>query len=171
MSLDEARDDEYSCVVVNRYPQGLVLRRRETILRIVDAEAIHSQEALAERLAEKGYNVAQPTLSRDLRELGLAKAPGGYTRPGAMPPVGKAERTAELDRVLREFLLSAVAAGTIVVVRTPPAGAHPVARALDEAPPREVVGTIAGDDTIFLATTSASAAQRLAKRLTRTEAA
>ena len=145
-----------------------MLRRRETILRIVDSEAIHSQEALAERLAAKGYRVAQPTLSRDLRELGLAKAPGGYTRPGGPPHV----RTAgELDRVLREFLLSAVAAGTLVVVRTPPAGAHPVARALDEAAPREVIGTIAGDDTIFLATPSNSAAQRLARRLSRLEVA
>ncbi len=148
-----------------------MLRRRETILRIVDSEPIHSQEALAERLAQKGYKVAQPTLSRDLRELGLAKAPGGYTRPGALPTAGRADRAAELARVLREFLLSAVAAGTIVVVRTPPAGAHPVARALDEAGPREVIGTIAGDDTIFLATPSAGAAQRLAKRLSRAEVA
>jgi transcriptional regulator of arginine metabolism len=150
------QQNEYSCAEVNIHPQ----RRREAILRIVDAEAIPSQEVLAERLAQRGFQVAQPTLSRDLRELGLAKAPGGYTRPGA-PPRGERD----LPRVLREFVLSAVAAGTLVVLRTPPAGANPVARALDEAPPRDVIGTIAGDDTIFLATTSNAAAQRLAKRL------
>jgi transcriptional regulator of arginine metabolism len=150
---------EYSSTAVNIHPQ----RRREAILRIVDAEVIPSQEVLAERLAQRGFQVAQPTLSRDLRELGLAKAPGGYTRPGAKP--ARADRELERTRVLREFVLSAVAAGTLVVLRTPPAGAHPVARALDEAPPRDVVGTIAGDDTIFLATTSSAAAQRLAKRL------
>jgi transcriptional regulator of arginine metabolism len=147
---------------VNIHSPAVVLRRREEILRIVDQEAIHSQEALAARLSAKGWKVAQPTLSRDLRELGLAKTPGGYVRPGVAPAM---ERTRDLDRAVRGYLLSATAAGTLVVLRTPPAGAHPVARALDEAALPEVVGTIAGDDTIFLATSSSARAQKLARRL------
>jgi transcriptional regulator of arginine metabolism len=141
-----------------------MLRRREEILRIVDQEPIHSQEVLAERLSAKGWKVAQPTLSRDLRELGLAKSPGGYVRPGAVPPLAVG-RESQLDRAVRGYLLSATAAGTLVVLRTPAAGAHPMARALDEAALPEVIGTIAGDDTIFLATASSGRAQKLARRL------
>jgi transcriptional regulator of arginine metabolism len=150
---------------VNIHSPAAVLRRREEILRIVDQEPIHSQEALAERLSAKGWKVAQPTLSRDLRELGLAKTPGGYVRPGAAP--SPAAKESQLDRAVRGYLLSATAAGTLVVLRTPPAGAHPVARALDEAVLPEIIGTIAGDDTIFLATVSTARAQRLARRLMR----
>jgi len=141
-----------------------VLRRRAEILRLVDGQAIHSQEELATRLYSRGWKVAQPTLSRDLRELGLAKTPGGYTRPGVAAPMGRDARVGLLERAMREFLLSATPAGNLVVLRTPPAGAHPMARALDEAALGEVIGTIAGDDTIFLATASASAAQKLARR-------
>jgi transcriptional regulator of arginine metabolism len=154
---------------MNIHSPAAVLRRREEILRIVDQEAIHSQEALAERLSARGWKVAQPTLSRDLRELGLAKSPRGYARPGAAPPDAlRAQREsnlANLDRTVREFVLSVTPAGTLVVLRTPPAGAHPVARALDEAALPEVIGTIAGDDTIFLAAASPPKAQRLARRL------
>jgi transcriptional regulator of arginine metabolism len=153
---------------VNIHSPAAILRRRQEILRIVDEETIQSQEELAARLSSRGWKVAQPTLSRDLRELGLAKTPAGYVRPGALPhrdAGSRQSREVRLERALREFLLTARAAGTLVVVRTPPAGAHPMARALDEAGLPDVVGTIAGDDTIFLATVSASAAQRLARRL------
>jgi transcriptional regulator of arginine metabolism len=132
-------------------------------LRIVDGEAVRSQDALAAKLARKGWRVAQPTLSRDLRELGLNKTPTGYARPGA--PQAGSDRTGNLARALGEFLRSAVAAGSLVVLRTPPAGAHPLARALDEAALREVAGCIAGDDTIFLATASAEVARKLARKL------
>ena len=69
-----------------------------------------------------------------------------------------------LDRTFREFVLSAEATGTLLVLRTPPADAHPVARAIDEAGLPEIAGTISGDDTIFLATRSAASAERLARR-------
>ena len=155
---------------MNIHSPAAVLRRREEILRIVDEEPIHSQEALAERLSARGWKVAQPTLSRDLRELGLAKSASGYARPGVAPPDGqrgqRETHLAQLERTVREFVISATAAGTLVVLRTPPAGAHPVARALDEAALGEIIGTIAGDDTIFLATASSQKAQRLARKLT-----
>jgi transcriptional regulator of arginine metabolism len=155
---------------VNNHSPADVQRRRAEILRIVDGEAVRSQDALQAKLARRGWKVAQPTLSRDLRELGLAKTPGGYAR-SMMTPSPVAGGAHALERALGEFLRSVTAAGSLVVVRTPPAGAHPLARALDEAALREVVGTIAGDDTIFLATPSDDTAKRLARRLSGAKAA
>ncbi|MGH7369083.1 MAG: hypothetical protein ACREK9_22030, partial [Candidatus Rokuibacteriota bacterium] len=74
-------------------------------------------------------------------------------------------RRGALERAVGEFALSVRAAASLVVVRTPPAGAHPLARALDEADLPDVVGTIAGDDTVFVATPGPSAALRLERRL------
>src|SRR3989454_298363 len=84
--------------------------------------------------ATRGTVVAQPTLSRDLRVLGLAKTPRGYIVPeAAVQFAPAATRDATLQRAIRTFVVSVQVAGSLVVVRTPPAGAHPVARALDEA--------------------------------------
>jgi transcriptional regulator of arginine metabolism len=128
---------------------------------------VRSQAEFQQLLRKRGIVVAQPTLSRDLRELGLAKTPRGYLVPHAQTaqfaPV--ATREAKLQRALRGSALSVQAAGSLVVVRTPPASAHPVARALDEAELAGVAGTIAGDDTVFVATHSDSAARALARRL------
>ena len=113
--------------------------------------------------------MAQPTLSRDLKDLGLAKTAGGYVVPGGEASATEGDlrtrREERLERALREWVLGVKAAGNLVVVKTPPAAAHPVARALDEAALEGVVGTIAGDDTIFLAAATVAAAQRLARRL------
>jgi transcriptional regulator of arginine metabolism len=145
------------------------LRRRDEILRVLRDGAIHSQEELQQRLARRGIEVAQPTLSRDLKDLGLAKTPSGYVVPGEDGTVPDPERDArgreKLDRALREWLLDVVAAGTLVVLRTPPAAAHHVARAVDEAGLEGMAGSIAGDDTIFLATPSNAAAAKLARLL------
>ena len=94
------------------------------------------------------------------------KTPRGYSLPGAADPAADAERRLErLERVLADSLLSVRVAGTLVVLKTPPAGAHPVARALDEAGLPEAAGTIAGDDTVFVAAVDAAAARALATRL------
>lgn len=131
--------------------------------------AVHSQEELQQRLARRGIEVAQPTLSRDLKDLGLAKTAAGYVLPGengAAPDVDREARLKErLDRALREWLLDVTTAGTLVVLKTPPAAANPVARAIDEAGLEGMAGSIAGDDTIFLATHSAAAAAKLARTL------
>jgi transcriptional regulator of arginine metabolism len=156
---------------VNNEAAGAALHRRNEILRIVSEEPVRSQEELAERLAKRGYRVAQPTLSRDLKDLAIVKLPGGYAPApglGDAPRVrSREEREERLDRVLREFALSVEVAGTLVVVRTPPADAHPLARAIDEAGLPGVAGTIAGDDTIFLAAKGAAAAADVARRLLR----
>jgi transcriptional regulator of arginine metabolism len=147
------------------------LRRRDEILKVVREEAVHSQEELQRRLASRGFQVAQPTLSRDLRGLGLAKTPKGYVAPDAggtfpVPASAREQRESLLERVLRTYVRSVATAHTLVVVKTPPAAAHPVGLAVDEAELPEVVGSIAGDDTVFLATRSPEIAGRLAARLT-----
>ncbi len=127
---------------------------------------MRSQEELQRLLASRGFSATQPTLSRDVRELGLVKTPKGYALPGAPDQASDAERRLErLERVLADSLLSVRTAGTLVVLRTPPAGAHPLARALDEAMLPGAAGTIAGDDTVFVAAVDASAARALATRL------
>jgi transcriptional regulator of arginine metabolism len=145
------------------------LRRRDEILKVIRDGAVHSQEELQHRLQRRGIDVAQPTLSRDLKDLGLAKSAAGYVVPGAEAPRAegelKARREERLERALREWVLEVEAAGNLVVLKTPPAAAHPVARALDEAALEGAAGTIAGDDTIFLATASGAVAQRIARRL------
>jgi transcriptional regulator of arginine metabolism len=152
---------------MNKYSTGPALRRREAILALVRGGRVRSQDELQRRLRERGIAAAQPTLSRDIQALGLAKTPAGYAVPPEAPAGDGTEAAAPaaLDRALRDFALGVRAAGSLVVVRTPPAAAPTLARALDEAALAGVVGTIAGDDTIFLATPGPLAAQRLERRL------
>lgn len=139
-------------------------RRRREILALVGRGGVRSQEELQRRLRQRGIAVAQPTLSRDLRTLGLAKTATGYvTSADAGPP--PETRAGALDRAVDDFVVSVRSAASLVVVRTPPAGAHPLARALDEADLDAVVGTIAGDDTVFVATTGPAAARLVERRL------
>jgi transcriptional regulator of arginine metabolism len=152
---------------VNEYRSGGAQRRQQAILDVIRSGVVRSQGDLQHRLRKRGIAVAQPTLSRDVRELGLAKTPRGYVSPGdtIAPLVPTELRESRLDRALRGFALSVQAAGSLVVVKTPPAGAQPVARALDEAAMPAVAGTIAGDDTVFVATGNERAARSLARRL------
>lgn len=147
-------------------------RRREIITRLIRESELHSQEELLAKLRRQGIEVAQATLSRDLSELGVLKTATGYLLPGDLPHddvearLTPHERRAErLSQAVREFVLDVVVAGTLVVVRTGVAAAQPVARAIDEADIPELVGTIGGDDTIFLATRSSDDAARLSRRL------
>lgn len=153
---------------MNIHSAGAGLRRREEILRLVRETLVRSQEELSERLLSRGFVVAQPTLSRDLKDLGLAKTPAGYVLPGKPLPGGaegdRRRSEVKLEKALAEFVLSVTRAGTLVVLRTPPAAAHPVAHALDEAALLGVAGTIAGDDTVFVATPGLATASRLTRR-------
>ena len=154
---------------MNTHAAGSALRRRDEILRVLRDGAVHSQEELQQRLARRGIEVAQPTLSRDLKDLGLAKTAAGYVVPGesgALPDADReARRKERLERALREWVLDIASAGTLVVLKTPPAAANQVARAIDEAELDDMAGSIAGDDTIFLATPSVAAAAKLARTL------
>jgi transcriptional regulator of arginine metabolism len=146
------------------------MRRREAIRQLIRERPVRSQKELERLLRARGVAAAQPTLSRDIRELGLVKGAAGYAAPApvaevAPPAASIAHRRLEnADRLVYEFVLSVEIAGTLVVLRTPPADAQPVALAIDAAALEGVVGTIAGDDTIFLATRSAADAADLARR-------
>ena len=130
--------------------------RQSLLLRIVRERTPRTQEEVAELLAARGVEVSQVTLSRDLRELGVVKAPQGYREPGAAPR--PPEET--LLRALREFVLAVDVAQNLVVLKTNPGGAAAVALALDRSGWGEIVGTVAGDDTIFAATASPTALRR-----------
>jgi transcriptional regulator of arginine metabolism len=156
---------------VNSSASGIALRRRNEIQKLVRGGAVRSQEELQQLLASRGIAVAQPTLSRDLKDLGLAKTRNGYVSPGdasLAAPAAPLEKLGKLERALREFVLTVEPAGSLVILKTPPAAAHPVARALDESGLADVIGTIAGDDTIFLATRGLAAARKLRLRLLET---
>lgn len=144
------------------------MRRRGEILRIIGDAPVHSQEELMTLLGRRGFRVTQPTLSRDLRELGVAKSPAGYVAPGSTPNVTaftpRETREERMQRLVRESLLSADAAGNLVVIKTPVAAAQPLASAIDAAQLDSVLGTIGGDDTIFIALATPSAAAALARQ-------
>ena len=149
-----------------------VYSRREEILKIIRDSSVHSQEELQSLLKKRGFSVTQPTLSRDLKELGLAKTPSGYVAPADLATVTpiaafvpRERREERLHQLLRDSVTSAEAAGNLVVIKTPPAAAQPVASALDAADLDGVVGTIGGDDTIFVAMSDDGAARALERRI------
>src|SRR5205085_3438983 len=157
---------------MNIHAHGEILRRREEILRIIRQQSVHSQDALIAALRKHGFKVTQPTLSRDLHELGVAKSPNGYVAPGdlaAVTPIAgftpRELREERLEQLVRDSVLSAVAAGNLVVIKTPPAGAQPVASAMDAAPLDDVLGTVGGDDTVFVALRTPAAAAAFARHL------
>jgi transcriptional regulator of arginine metabolism len=127
--------------------------RRKLIKELVGAGPIATQEELRAVLAERGHDVTQATLSRDLAQLGARRAAHGYELPDAPAPI------------LPELVRSVDDNGTLVVIHTAPGAAHVVASALDRAKPIEILGTIAGDDAIFVAPARGVAANRLAKRV------
>jgi transcriptional regulator of arginine metabolism len=141
-------------------------RRQAAILEIVDREPLHSQERLRRRLRQRGFEATQATISRDISDLGLVKraGDGAYQRPGADASNPETALTA-LERAAAEFLRRADRVQQLVVVRTGIGQAQPLAIALDRAQLPDVVGTIAGDDTILVIARGARAAAALCKRL------
>lgn len=150
---------------MNNHAVSEALRRREEILRIVRETAVHSQDELMAALREAGFNVTQPTLSRDLRELGLIKTPAGYVTAGQLAPVSAFPREHRFEQLVRDRVLSAEAAMNMVVIKTPVAEAQPLASAIDAADIDEILGTIGGDDTIFVAFRTPAAAESFSRRV------
>ena len=142
-------------------------RRLTAIMDVVEHEAVRSQEQLRQRLASRGFVVTQATLSRDIKELGLVKrsADGAYQSASA-EAVPQSSATTALSKALAEYLVSADAVQQLVVVRTGPGQAQLLALAIDRARLTDVVGTIAGDDTILVVCRSEKPAQLLVQRLT-----
>ena len=149
--------------MMNLYAHGDALRRREEILLIVSRTAVHSQDELLAALRARGFTVTQPTLSRDLRELGLVKTPNGYVSPQALAPVTAFPmREGRFEQLVHDTVVFAEAAGNMVVVKTPVAAAQPLASAIDTMPIDDALGTIGGDDTIFIAFRTPAAAAAFA---------
>ena len=137
--------------------------RHHRILELIDREPMVTQEEMVKRLQQQGLQVTQATLSRDIKELGLVKTVEGYAAPGTVSEV--APPTPSLSHLLREFVVDVREAQNLLVLKTNPGSAQPVAAALDAASWPEMVGTIAGDDTILLISSSAKSCQQLVKRI------
>lgn len=128
--------------------------RQQAILDLVSKKRIPSQAALSEELKELGFDVTQATLSRDIAELELVKSKGGYLRPeDASGTV--ASTIPDPTGTLRRLVLKVEEADNLVVIRTPPGSANPVAIILEDGSHEQVVGTIGGDDTCLIITRSA----------------
>lgn len=141
-------------------------RRQSTVLDVIQRQPVRSQEQLRRLLRGAGFDVTQATLSRDIRELGLVKggADGAYQRPPVSSSNGNAAKTL-LNRALAEYLTHVDQVQQLVVIRTGPGQAQLLGVALDSARLPEVVGTIAGDDTILAISRDARRARALIKRL------
>ena len=136
--------------------------RRNAILRILRGGVVRRQSDLAQLLRRDGFAVTQSSVSRDLRELGVLKAAGRYL----LPPDEISRANGDFG-ALAQFVRAVRPAGaSITVIKTTIGAAQSVAVAIDKAEWPEVVGTISGDDTIFIATADARAQQRLIERLT-----
>ena len=137
--------------------------RHGQILRLVGDAHIASQEDLRRRLAAEKLRVTQATLSRDIQELRLVKTQGGYRSTAALPE--DAAPLPQLTRALAEFLRDIRPAVNMLVLKTPPSGAQPLAAAVDGAKFPEVAGTIAGDDTVLIITPNKKSRESLQKKI------
>jgi transcriptional regulator of arginine metabolism len=158
-------------------PQTRTARHRR-IVDILGRQPVRSQSQLARLLADDGLSVTQATLSRDLDELGAVKirtnngeliyavpSEGGLRTPQA--PLGESVKEGRMGRLANELLISAEASANLVVVRTPPGAAQFLASAMDQAEVYDILGTIAGDDTVVLISRDPMGGQKLADHLLR----
>jgi transcriptional regulator of arginine metabolism len=158
-------------------PQTRTARHRR-IVDILSRQAVRSQSQLAKLLADDGLSVTQATLSRDLDELGAVKirtndgeliyavpSEGGFRTP--MAPLGESVKEERMRRLAGELLISAEASANLVVVRTPPGAAQFFASAIDQAEVYDILGTIAGDDTVVLISRDPTGGEAVAAHLLR----
>jgi transcriptional regulator of arginine metabolism len=138
-------------------------KRHLKILELISTRAVRTQEELAEALAAEGWDVTQSSVSRDIAALRLVKVDGAYRR----APRGSAVADPDERRIAEGVLTVEPAGDALIVVHTPPGEANRVAVALDRLAWAEVVGTIAGDDTIFLAVKDGAAQRRVVREVRR----
>lgn len=133
------------------------VRRREAIIEILESGPVARQSDFVELLNDRGIEATQSSVSRDLRELGVAKLAGGYAQ---------IDRSSDTTQIEREFIRGIDTAGpNLAVIKTATGAAARVALSLDRSGWPEIVGTISGDDTIFVATRSANEQKLLLRRL------
>lgn len=139
-------------------------KRHLRILELITTRAIHTQEELAEALSMEGWEVTQSSVSRDIATLGLVKVSGAYRR---APRPASAAVDPDEQRIAEGALTLDLAGDALIVVHTPPGEANRVAVAIDRLSWPDVVGTLAGDDTIFIAVTDRAAQRQIIKQLQR----
>jgi transcriptional regulator of arginine metabolism len=140
-------------------------RRQRAMAELIRSDVVASQEQLAERLSELGFLVTQATISRDLEQIGAIKVRRAGQHSYALPGQIQAAPEPRLGGALRDFGRSIETAANLVVIKTPPGSAHLIGVALDQSDLSEVIGTLCGDDTVFVACGSPEAAAQLATRL------
>jgi transcriptional regulator of arginine metabolism len=148
--------------------RGSASARRLLLRRIITEREITNQEELVSLLDQRGYRVTQTTVSRDLAAIGAQKVAGREA--DEVYTVGTTEGTGSrkeraLGRLMQQFVLGIESSRNIVVLKTAPGAANPVAAALDRSPPDGVLGTIAGDDTVLVITRDDNGGSEMADRL------
>ena len=133
--------------------------RQGQILNVIRGKEIYTQEELARELSQMGIQTTQVTLSRDMRDLRLVKTAEGYRQ------LAEETRGAELADAANEYLMDIRMAQNLVVLRTSPGNANSLAICIDKEELQEVVGTIAGDDTVLVITPDSDAAERFRQRM------
>jgi transcriptional regulator of arginine metabolism len=128
--------------------------REQAILELIDAEPVSNQDAIVDRLRDRGIQATQATVSRDIKRLGLVKTPAGaggyrYAAPALRPRSTQRGRR-QLKMMSEQFVTKIESGGALLVLKTLTGRANAVAVALDECRLEEIVGTIAGDDTILV---------------------
>ncbi|MDD6484832.1 MAG: arginine repressor [Clostridiales bacterium] len=138
-------------------------KRQGQIIRIIRENKIRTHEQLIEKLSEAGFKVTQATISRDIKELGLVKAPdkGGAVYAQPSEPRSTSERVSSFA----DTVLNVECAMHTVVVKTYPGMAQAVAASMDELMKNEIIGSVAGDDTILVVTADENAAHRAAEKI------
>lgn len=143
-------------------------QRQHLLAQILEEQAVSSQAKLVELLKAEGIDVTQATLSRDLEELGAVKVRVPVGDSVYAVPDNPTERVLPVDylrRVLGEWLVEVSVSNNIVVLRTPPGSAHVVASAVDRASLPEIIGTVAGDDTVILVAASDTTGEKVSEKL------
>ncbi|MFJ6987111.1 MULTISPECIES: arginine repressor [unclassified Streptomyces] len=175
--MSQAQEHEQAAAGGPAVPQTRTARHRR-IVDILNRQPVRSQSQLAKLLADDGLSVTQATLSRDLDELNAVKirnadgdliyavpSEGGFRTPRV--PLGGSAKEDRMRRLSQELLISAEASANLVVLRTPPGAAQFLASAIDQAELHDILGTIAGDDTLLLISREATGGQALADHLLR----
>ena len=139
--------------------------RQQVILEVIGQQPIGTQEELRQALSGRGVDVTQATLSRDLRELGLVRAPGEDGPRYVLPERLAADDTPSLEFLLPELFASVDGVGELVVLRTLASGAQPIAEAIDAEAWGEVLGTIGGENTVLIICRGAEARAAVMDRL------
>jgi transcriptional regulator of arginine metabolism len=139
--------------------------RHATILEVIDTRMVSSQEDLRKLLLQRGWDVTQATLSRDLRELRVARVPTPEGARYGVTDGSIVESRAALETLLPQLFLRIDGVGEMLVLRTVPGGAQPIASALDGEAWSDILGTVGGDDTILIICRSVAARERALKKL------